>query len=41
MFHIQILILWASDRPIPSRKRWPSTGNIPLVIIPGNSNEER
>jgi glucuronyl/N-acetylglucosaminyl transferase EXT1 len=29
----RILILWASDQKVPSRKRWPSTGHIPLHII--------
>nr|XP_029730852.1 exostosin-1 [Aedes albopictus] len=37
----KILILWACDRPAPSRKRWPSTGHIPLHVISGGPNEER
>ncbi|XP_062562398.1 LOW QUALITY PROTEIN: exostosin-1-like [Armigeres subalbatus] len=37
----KILILWACDRPAPSRKRWPSTGHIPLHVISGGLNEER
>uniref|UniRef100_A0A1L8E1L1 Putative glycosyl transferase family 64 domain protein n=1 Tax=Nyssomyia neivai TaxID=330878 RepID=A0A1L8E1L1_9DIPT len=36
-----IIILWASDRPIPTRKRWPSMGHISLNIIQSNTNEER
>ncbi|XP_055376073.1 exostosin-1 isoform X2 [Condylostylus longicornis] len=30
----RILILWASDRSIPSKKRWPSMGHIPFNVIP-------
>lgn len=37
----KILILWSSDRPIPSKKRWPNTGHVSLHIIPGIVNEER
>lgn len=37
----KILILWASDRPAPTRKRWPPTGHIPLHVIPGGSSEDR
>lgn len=29
----RILILWASDQKVPSRKRFPSTGHIPLHIV--------
>lgn len=29
----RILILWASDQKVPSKKRWPFTGHIPLHII--------
>ncbi|XP_065089459.1 exostosin-1 [Ochlerotatus camptorhynchus] len=37
----KILILWACDRPAPTRKRWPSTGHISLHVISGGPNEER
>lgn len=29
----RILILWAADQKVPSRKRFPSTGHIPLHIV--------
>jgi glucuronyl/N-acetylglucosaminyl transferase EXT1 len=29
----RILILWAADQKIPSRKRFPATGHIPLHIV--------
>lgn len=29
----RILILWAADHKVPSRKRFPSTGHIPLHIV--------
>ncbi|XP_018791954.1 PREDICTED: exostosin-1 [Bactrocera latifrons] len=29
----RILVLWAADRPIPSKKRWPTTYHIPFHII--------
>jgi glucuronyl/N-acetylglucosaminyl transferase EXT1 len=29
----RILILWAADQKVPSRKRFPSTGHIPLNIV--------
>lgn len=35
----KILILWACDQKVPSRKRWPNTGHISLHIITSfNSN---
>ncbi|XP_031622046.1 exostosin-1 [Contarinia nasturtii] len=37
----RIIILWASDRPIPSKKRWPNTGAIPMHIISSIGNDER
>lgn len=39
--HLQIIILWASDRPIPSKKRWPYTGAIPFHIISSIVKDER
>lgn len=39
--HLQIIILWASDRPIPSKKRWPFTGAIPFHIISSIVKDER
>lgn len=32
----QIVILWASDRPAPPRKRWPAMGHIPLHVVLSN-----
>lgn len=29
----QILVLWAADRPLPLKKRWPATYHIPLHVI--------
>uniref|UniRef100_A0A1A9WHX9 Glycosyl transferase 64 domain-containing protein n=1 Tax=Glossina brevipalpis TaxID=37001 RepID=A0A1A9WHX9_9MUSC len=29
----KIIILWATDRPVPSRKRWPPTYHIPFHVI--------
>lgn len=29
----QILVLWAADRPLPLKKRWPPTYHIPLHVI--------
>lgn len=29
----RILILWAADQKVPSRKRFPSTGHVPLHIV--------
>lgn len=29
----RILIIWAADQKVPSRKRFPSTGHIPLNIV--------
>ncbi|XP_053680878.1 exostosin-1 isoform X1 [Anopheles nili] len=37
----KILILWANDRSVPPRKRWPTTGHIPLHIISGSTSEDR
>ncbi|XP_061509479.1 exostosin-1 [Anopheles gambiae] len=37
----KILILWATDRSVPPKKRWPSTGHIPLHIISGSTSEDR
>uniref|UniRef100_A0A182NVB9 Glycosyl transferase 64 domain-containing protein n=1 Tax=Anopheles dirus TaxID=7168 RepID=A0A182NVB9_9DIPT len=37
----KILILWANDRSVPQKKRWPSTGHIPLHIISGSTSEDR
>lgn len=39
--YLQIIILWASDRPIPSKKRWPYTGAIPFHIISSIVKDER
>lgn len=33
--------MWASDRAIPSKKRWPNTNNIPLHILSTIVNDER
>lgn len=33
---LQIVILWASDRPAPPRKRWPPMGHIPLHVVVSN-----
>ncbi|KAH8394774.1 hypothetical protein KR222_005199 [Zaprionus bogoriensis] len=35
----RILVLWAADRPLPLKKRWPPTYHIPLHVIAlgGNS----
>jgi len=32
-FYPQILVLWAADRPLPLKKRWPPTNHIPLHVI--------
>lgn len=37
----QIIVLWASDRTVPSKKRWPNTGSIPLHVISSMVNDER
>ncbi|KQS62611.1 uncharacterized protein Dere_GG20465, isoform B [Drosophila erecta] len=29
----RILVLWAADRPLPLKKRWPPTSHIPLHVI--------
>ncbi|XP_065366614.1 exostosin-1 isoform X2 [Calliphora vicina] len=29
----RIIVLWAADRPIPSKKRWPPTYHIPFHVI--------
>lgn len=39
--HFKIIILWASDRPIPSKKRWPNTGNIPFHLLPDATTDDR
>lgn len=33
--------MWASDRPVPSKKRLPNTGVIPLHILSTIGNDER
>lgn len=38
---LQLIIIWASDRPIPSKKKWPNTGSIPLHIVSSIVNDER
>ncbi|KAG4074562.1 hypothetical protein HA402_005627 [Bradysia odoriphaga] len=37
----RLIIIWASDRPIPSKKKWPNTGSIPLHIVSSIVNDER
>lgn len=32
-FRLQIIVLWAADRPIPAKKRWPPTYHIPFHVI--------
>lgn len=37
----RILILWASDQKVPSKKRWPFTGHIPLHIITSQTTSQQ
>ncbi|XP_055855972.1 exostosin-1 [Episyrphus balteatus] len=34
----RIIVLWAADRPIPSKKRWPSLNHISFHVIPLGSS---